>query len=264
MEHIPSENLKKLAIAYNRRNMYALVFCRFELKQGEIRTYPTAKNALVFPIEGKATFQLDQTSYYMKRGKFLHACPGKLLTISNQDNRSFRYIVIYYEGSAQSVFEEEVKNSHVLISKLENILSYNGSTLLADSYWQEVLIEQFFELLFKDIYPGYISTDGDLIKTSLEYIHKNYREKITLSMLAEQVGASAPHLSYLFEKVLNIRPIDYLIDYRIKQAIELLQRPGANSVSQIAKQVGYSDAYYFSRVFKKRTGFAPSVIKNRE
>ena len=70
MEHIQSENLKKLAIAYNRRNMYALVFCRFELKQGEIRTYPTAKNALVFPIEGKATFQLDQTSYYMKRGNF--------------------------------------------------------------------------------------------------------------------------------------------------------------------------------------------------
>lgn len=258
-----NENLKKLAAAYNCRELYALNFCRFELKPGERLNYPTAKNAIVFPIAGTAIFQLDYQKYSMKAGKFLHACPGKQLAITNQSNDSFRYIVIYYEGKVQPVFEAKVNHYDVILNNLEQILLYNGSSLLADTYRQEVLIERFFELLFQDIQPAEISTDGSLLEAAMEYIHKNYCKKVTLPSLAEQVATSSTHLSYLFEKHLEIRPIDYLIDYRIKQAIRLLRQPDSPTVAEAARLVGYSDADYFSRIFKKRMGFPPSKIRSR-
>ena len=258
-----NENLKKLAAFYNCRELYALHFCRFELKPGESLNYPTAKNALIFPVEGTAIFQLDYLKYSMKMGKFLHACPGKQLTVTNQSDASFRYVVVYYDGKIQPVFEVKVNHYDVLLNKLEKILSYNGSTLLTDAYRQEVMIEQFFEQLFQDIQPAGISTDGDLLEVALEYIQNHYCEKITLSSLAEQVGTSDTHLSYLFKKNLKICPIDYLIDYRIKQAIRLLRQPTCLAISEAARQVGYSDADYFSRIFKRRMGFAPSKIRGR-
>lgn len=258
-----NENLKKLAASYNCRELYTLNFCLFELNAGDCRSYPTAKSAIVFPIEGTAVFQLDHERFSMKVGKCLHACPGKQLTITNQGDGSFRYIVVYYEGKTQPVFEANLNHYDALLQKLEQILSYNGTSLLADAYRQEVMIEQFFELLFQDVQPSEISTDGNLLESALEYIQQNYCKKITLSSLAEQVGTSDTHLSYLFEKHLKIRPIDYLIDYRIKQAIRLLRQPESLAISEVARQVGYSDADYFSRIFKKRMGFAPSKIRGR-
>ena len=143
------------------------------------------------------------------------------------------------------------------------IISYNASLVLADTYRQEVLIEQFFELLFQDIQPAIISNDGNILETALEYIQNNYCKKITLSSLAKQVGTSETHLSYLFKKHLQIRPIDYLIDYRIREATRLLKSPESPLISEVARQVGYPDVDYFSRIFKKRMGFAPSKIKGR-
>lgn len=258
-----NENFKKLAAAYNCRELYALSFCLFELEANDCRSYPTAKNALIFPIEGSASFRLDQQIFSIQAGKCLHACPGKLLTITNPGDDLFRYIAIYYEGKVQPIFETELNHYDALLLKLEQILSYNGSALLADAYRQEVLIEQFFELLFQDIQPAAILTDGNMLETVLEYIQHNYCKKITLSSLAQQVGTSDAHLSYLFEKHLKIRPIDYLINYRIRQAVSLLQLPERISISEVARQVGYADADYFSRIFKKRIGFAPSKIKGR-
>ena len=85
------------------------------------------------------------------------------------------------------------------------------------------VVHQFFELLFKDIQPAIISNDGNILETALEYIQNNYYKKITLSSLAKQVGTSETHLSYLFKKHLQIRPIDYLIDYRIREATQIVE-----------------------------------------
>ena len=84
---------------------------------------------------------MDKQIFSINTGKCLHACPGKLLTVTNQGKDTFRYIVIYYEGKVQPVFEIELKHYDDLIFKLEQIISYNTSLVLADTYRQEVLIE---------------------------------------------------------------------------------------------------------------------------
>lgn len=262
MNNSIDQNLKKLAASYYRGEMCSITCCPFELKAGDHRSYPTLKDAIIFPTAGEATFQLDYLSFHMKQGKCLHACPGKQLTIMNHGSTVFRYIVIYYNGKCPMLFEARLTNYDYLVLKLNQILSYEEGLPL-NSYRKEILIGEFFKHLFDSLQPVDITTDADLMKMTLDYIHDNYSKKITLSALAEQVGTSVDHLSYLFRKNLNICPIDYLIDYRIKLAIHLLQDSEGKSVSQIAESIGYSDAAQFSHIFKKRVGVSPGTLRGR-
>ncbi|MNU06934.1 HTH-type transcriptional activator Btr [compost metagenome] len=64
----------------------------------------------------------------------------------------------------------------------------------------------------------------------------------------------------MFKKYTGISPIDYLIAYRMKEAHRLLTSTCA-TVKEISEMVGYTDAYYFSRLFKKQFGLAPTQLR---
>ena len=84
-------------------------------------------------------------------------------------------------------------------------------------------------------------------------------KEITLSSLSERYGEKSNRISYLFNKYLNVRPIDYLIQCRMSAAYRLLNE--GLSVKEVSKKVGYNDEFYFSRLFKKSFGITPSKLK---
>jgi AraC-like DNA-binding protein len=66
------------------------------------------------------------------------------------------------------------------------------------------------------------------------------------------------HLRRLFRQATGRTPLDYLSELRVAEAKRLLKGRGLN-VKQVAARVGIPDPYYFSRVFKKVTGWRPSA-----
>ncbi|AZN43908.1 helix-turn-helix transcriptional regulator [Paenibacillus albus] len=78
-------------------------------------------------------------------------------------------------------------------------------------------------------------------------------------VLAERYNLSSGFFAVQFRKQIGVSPIDYLLRFRIRRATELLLTK-RYSVRDAAKAVGYSDPYYFSRMFKKHIGVAPSQI----
>ena len=111
----------------------------------------------------------------------------------------------------------------------------------------------------KEYHLELVLPENDRTPALLDFIAEHYAEPLTLDALAEQVNEKAGHVSYLFYKYKNIRPIDYPINYRVRIATELL-RSGDYTVTQAAHEVGYRDACYFSRIYKKRMGFPPTRI----
>lgn len=95
-----------------------------------------------------------------------------------------------------------------------------------------------------------------LIKRTVAYLHQNYWKPLSRTDLAEYIGMSEDYLSRAFSQELGISLWDYLNRYRILRAKELLIQTD-NSISQIARRVGYPDPAYFSRVFRKLTGLSP-------
>ena len=99
--------------------------------------------------------------------------------------------------------------------------------------------------------------ESQYIRLCKEYIHDNYAKNITLKELAKLANMSPVYFSTQFKREENKNFTDYLIDYRINVSKQLLK--GRNfSVSEVAKKVGYQDARYFSKLFRKRVGIKPS------
>ena len=81
-------------------------------------------------------------------------------------------------------------------------------------------------------------------------------EPITLEEISGYVGVTPQHFSKVFKKELGINYIEWLTNYRMDIAKELLVA-GKGAIKEICYQVGYSDPNYFSRIFKKVVGVTP-------
>lgn len=96
----------------------------------------------------------------------------------------------------------------------------------------------------------------------LHYIDRNYRKTIKIDQLARQFHVSSSHLAHLFATEFCISPINYQISRRMSDAQWLLIR-STPSVSSISHQVGYENAYYFTKLFTKRIGMHPQAFREQ-
>ncbi|WP_017212924.1 response regulator transcription factor [Clostridium beijerinckii] len=95
-----------------------------------------------------------------------------------------------------------------------------------------------------------------IVRKAINYIKEYYSDKISLEEIASGMNITPEYLSRLFTKELGKSFSDYLKEFRIHKAKELL---GSNKLKiyEIAEKVGYSDSKYFCKVFKESTGMSP-------
>jgi len=107
-----------------------------------------------------------------------------------------------------------------------------------------------------------ISNDNERVKLSLEYIHKYYTDNILLDNIAMASNISKSECCRSFKRILKVTPFEYLMEYRISKASELLLK-NKESISNIALNVGFSGISYFGKVFKKYKNCTPSDYRNK-
>ena len=95
-----------------------------------------------------------------------------------------------------------------------------------------------------------------------EYMHEHFLTDITIEELSRVFHFNGNYLTRLFKKYKGMSPVKYLIQIRINEAIRIMRENESLNIKQIAEMVGYSDAYYFSRIFKNRMGISPSDYKS--
>ena len=108
---------------------------------------------------------------------------------------------------------------------------------------------------------GNINTNLTVIKLAKQYIINNFNKNISLKEVADEVFLSQNYLSELFKKEVGEGFYDFLTEYRIKVAKELLITTNLK-VYEIATKVGYNDPITFGRAFKKVTGYTPNSFRN--
>lgn len=101
----------------------------------------------------------------------------------------------------------------------------------------------------------------ELISRIESYLEHNYMNTITNEKLQEMFGYNKIYISNVFSEVKGIPPSKYLARLRIRKAIEMMRDHPDMPLKQIAENVGYEDALYFSRVFKNATGSSPKEYK---
>jgi two-component system response regulator YesN len=94
------------------------------------------------------------------------------------------------------------------------------------------------------------------------YVAKNIRGKLALADVAKIFRVSPNHLSTVFKKCSGIGFNEFVAKAKVEKAKELLLR-GGHRMFEIAQTLGFDDAFYFSKVFKRVTGFSPREFCQR-
>lgn len=94
----------------------------------------------------------------------------------------------------------------------------------------------------------------------LDYIDQNYHQEISLGELASMVYLNTKYISDLFKKEYSITITDYIAKKRMEEAQQLLLDTDF-SIIEVSDQVGYHDAKYFSKLFKRYHGISPAQYR---
>lgn len=101
------------------------------------------------------------------------------------------------------------------------------------------------------------------VEDCLQYIENNYDHSFSIQEIADSLGLERSYLYRLFKNLTGFSPQEYLLDFRIRKACELLQNTDL-PIIQIARSVGYEDSLYFSKFFKQHMNTSPSSYRQNK
>ena len=150
---------------------------------------------------------------------------------------------------------QEPKKVRDLFTKIINL---DEETTIQAKLMQKSYIMQLFayyyehasnkqDRIFKD----------DKIATILSYIENNLNQDLNVPDLSNILHLHPNYFIHYFKNMVGKPPMEYINNLRIERAKKLLQSENI-SIGDIAVQIGFTSSYYFSRIFKKKTGFTPS------
>ncbi len=258
-----NDSLKELAKKYASNHLNIINISSLCKRPGlEHDSYFTNNSAFIFPISGCCHISFDNMVFYAEPGKLIHGCPQKHIEFHIIGDEPFHHINIYHDSKEELLFQLDLgQNKDVIHNNLQQIIRLEEKTDIKSTLSREHLIFTIFETLFADYMNHTIQDNYDLVCHVIDYIHNNYNKKLTLRKISEYAGKSPNQISYLFHHYVGKRPIDYLIAYRLKQAVKMLNYDDSLTIQDVAHGVGYVDSLYFSRLFKKHIGCSPNNFR---
>ncbi len=102
--------------------------------------------------------------------------------------------------------------------------------------------------------------DRDLIKGARSLMQMHLESGIEVEQLADELGVAYTHLLNIFRQYTGLTPYQYFLQLRIHRARELLLNQDL-SIKEVAALLNFENQYYFSRLFKRKTGLSPTQWK---
>ncbi len=106
------------------------------------------------------------------------------------------------------------------------------------------------------------SGEKDPVAQSINFMLESLTKKLKLDEIAAETSLSASHFSRLFVNRTGHSPIDYFIQLKIQRACRLLDNSGW-MIADVAREMGFDDQFYFSKVFRKVMGMSPGEYRKR-
>ena len=218
---------------------------------------------------GSGTLKMNGEEYPLTVGSLFFAFPAYPYELVADEH--FRYIYISFMGSEIAGLFEQVGVSvnTPVYNGFDNLLEFWLSSIMrVGSHNANILAESvllytlsfFGEEASKTTVKPSAETVFDMM---VDYVDTHYRDAdLSLKKLAEVFSYTEKYISHLFKKRMGVGFNYYVNQLRLRYAHELLDESPFN-MSEIATRCGYSDAFYFSKVFKKATGISPKDYRKK-
>jgi two-component system, response regulator YesN len=179
-----------------------------------------------------------------------------------------RLYQIWREEKKPQLWMEHISRQIIYIVNKYNKESFpliECEYMLEDTFFYaetiEELIDNLFEIIFKYVKESdeYYKVDTvEFFNSIIWYLESHLSEDISLQAICKTFAVSQTYLSKLFRKYVEQSFNQYLTSIRMKKAIEIMQSESEIYIKDVAGLVGYSDQFYFSRIFRSYTGKCPS------
>lgn len=223
-----------------------------------------------FVISGKGNYVCGGKTFHLKAGDLFLIKPSQVVYYVADPSDPWEYYWVGFNGTyAQKIVSHlPFKDNNPVYTPQEfeefkdflyQIYSNSGNTIkhsTAMTGYLYLFLSRLVEENTNNVQPQ-AATQSNYVIDAIKYIQFNYSSDISVDDIASAVGISRSHLYRVFISNLNQSPIDYLTEYRINEACNLIKNTTL-SISEIAVSVGFFDQFYFSRVFKKIKKVPPS------
>ncbi|QUH30835.1 response regulator transcription factor [Vallitalea guaymasensis] len=193
----------------------------------------------------------DRTTFIDELSKFIDSSSNLHYTQTRLESRLKKILGIMVDSSKDLHMDNYQLDIEEIVMFNDNYCKLHTNL---DNYFNS-----FFENQMKQSTNKAIHEIVEQIET---YIKKHYSEQITINDISTMFSVDPCYLSKSFKQYKKISPMNYLTQTRIDVAKDLMKKDPSMKLKEIAEIVGYSNQYYFSRIFKSVTNLSPSAFKD--
>lgn len=212
-------------------------------------------------FKGTAVLKIDNEKICLKSGDIFFTFPQESFFIDADDKFTFLYISFGGDGACALLNNLDINKENRVYQNHNGLLNFwmdsikrlndNNANIITESVLMHTL--SFID-----------NTEGtrckqvkDKFESILEYVNHNYTSKdMSVKKAADIFFYSEKYFSSLFSEKTGTKFSQYLNNLRIQNAVDMFEK-GSTDISEVAEKSGYTDRFYFSKVFKKIVGKSP-------
>lgn len=265
----------RMSDAMNPLNLYS---CGRESLVASAPIGPYAeKYYLVFiGAGGNAVYRINGEQIEVGKNMMCLVNPGEEFWLNIDSKEPWHFMWLGFNGNQASAILEKIgftreKRTVTLCSteevanEINGILETNQMTDACDMRRAGGMFKALAAMMENNASEKVRNEAPDLkyVNKAIRIISEHYAEKIKITDIADMVGINRSYLSNLFKKELSVSPQEFLINYRLDKAAQMLSET-EDSVGNVASAVGYADPLAFSKAFKQKFGVSPRAYRSNQ
>lgn len=245
------EGIRIISSAYNKAKPYGKIQSR-------------ATHGFIFKIKGSSEYFIGGRTVRVNEGEMIFLPEGLSYEYKTENSEESLYTSIN--------FFADIESPEVRVYSMENFYkigyiyqSFSEAWRFGSPEDKYVCMSVMYDLL------AYISKSEQaedekqkysMIEPAVEYMKKHIHDpRLRVERLHMLCGISDTYFRRIFKARFGVAPKEYIVDERITHARSIIDSGEFDSIREVAEMVGFSDALYFSKAFKRVYGVPPSGIK---
>ena len=254
-----------------------LDYCGMErCKPGQVFGPYVRQNYVIhFIIDGKGHLQTGDRHYDLQKNQAFILWPGEESTYQAEEEDPWVYSWVGFHGTQAATIVSKmgfvkdqkdvvrIGDARVLTGFISRMLESREMTYanyLKRGAWLELL---FAEVMEDADVPEMSNpfSEETYVEMAIEEITSHFDHPVKVAGIARKIGINRSYLSSIFKKQVGVSPQQFLINYRMEKAAQLLTQTSM-AIRTVAAAVGYADPLTFSKAFRQKYMVSPSVYRD--